>query len=815
MSSNLRERMVRLSLALFSNGMARALALGAAPAEAVEKKGRANVGPQGSRASARGLLVLALICAASVTLGVGVAQAGQLGAPTVTKVEPIKGPTAGGTVVKIAGTNFEAGATVTFGETQATNVLVVSATEITAETPAHAAGSVSVCVTEISGKGCLLNAFTYEEATTVTSVKPIEGPEAGGTAVKITGTNFEAGGTVTFGGVAATNVVRVSATEITANTPAHAAGSVTVCVIQGNTGKACLLNAFTYRLTPVLAGVTPNEGPEAGGTAVKITGEHFEAGATVTFGGVAATNVVRVSATEITAETPAHVAGEVPVCVTDANTEEGCKPAAFTYVAVPVLISVAPIEGAEAGGTKVTITGERFSAGATVTFGGVAATKVVRVSATEITAETPAHVAGAVAVCVTDAGGKECLLNAFTYVAVPVLISVAPTEGPETGGTKVTITGTNFEAGATVTFGGVAATKVVRVSAAEITAETPAHLAGAVTVCVTDIGGEGCKEEAFTYLAPIVTSVTPNEGTQVGGTAVEIVGNGFEAGATVTFGGVAATNVVVKSATKITANTPAHVAGAVAVCVTDAGGEGCMAEAFTYVVVSSPLTVTVYGEGEVSSSPAGISQCGPSGAVTCTNAFETNTEVTLTETPASGWDFAGWIGCKKATETTCKVTIVSATEVSAAFVKEGAKGETGAKGEKGPEGKQGTAGAAGAAGPAGAVGKEGPAGPQGKQGPPGKVEASDELVTCTKKGKKKKCTARLVSGTVKISANSARAVVSRHGVLYAVGRAASVHGRLALRLLPVRKLLRGRYQVTLISGSGRHEHVQLATITVS
>ena len=46
----------------------------------------------------------------------------------------------------------------------------------------------------------------------------------------ITGTNFAAGATVTFGGAAATNVVVVNSTTITATTPAGSAGAVTVTV---------------------------------------------------------------------------------------------------------------------------------------------------------------------------------------------------------------------------------------------------------------------------------------------------------------------------------------------------------------------------------------------------------------------------------------------------------------------------------------------------------------------------------------------------------------------------------------------------------
>src|SRR5205085_10011846 len=68
--------------------------------------------------------------------------------PTVTSVNPSNGSTGGGTGVTVAGTNFVAGATVTFGGTAATNVVVVSGTQITATTPAHAAGAVNVVVTK-------------------------------------------------------------------------------------------------------------------------------------------------------------------------------------------------------------------------------------------------------------------------------------------------------------------------------------------------------------------------------------------------------------------------------------------------------------------------------------------------------------------------------------------------------------------------------------------------------------------------------------------------------------------------------------------
>ena len=81
--------------------------------------------------------------------------------PMVRSAEPNNGSTAGGTAVTITGTNFAAGATVTFGGTAATNVTVVNSTMITATTLAHAAGAVTVTVTVNGQSGNLANGFTY------------------------------------------------------------------------------------------------------------------------------------------------------------------------------------------------------------------------------------------------------------------------------------------------------------------------------------------------------------------------------------------------------------------------------------------------------------------------------------------------------------------------------------------------------------------------------------------------------------------------------------------------------------------------------
>lgn len=84
--------------------------------------------------------------------------------PTLSGVSPDNGPAAGGTAVTLTGTNFTDVTGVTFGGDAATNVSVVSDTSITCDTPAHAAGAVSVLATNADGSNTANSAYTYNAA---------------------------------------------------------------------------------------------------------------------------------------------------------------------------------------------------------------------------------------------------------------------------------------------------------------------------------------------------------------------------------------------------------------------------------------------------------------------------------------------------------------------------------------------------------------------------------------------------------------------------------------------------------------------------
>jgi hypothetical protein len=83
-----------------------------------------------------------------------------IAAPTVSIVSPTTGPTAGGTLVSLAGTGLSTTTQVTFDGTPA-NFSVISDTLVSANTPPGTAGAVDVVVTNPAGSATAVGGFSY------------------------------------------------------------------------------------------------------------------------------------------------------------------------------------------------------------------------------------------------------------------------------------------------------------------------------------------------------------------------------------------------------------------------------------------------------------------------------------------------------------------------------------------------------------------------------------------------------------------------------------------------------------------------------
>ncbi|MCK9817524.1 putative Ig domain-containing protein [Pseudomonas sp. MAFF 302046] len=177
-----------------------------------------------------------------------------------------------------------------------------------------------------------------------------------------------------------------------------------------------------------------------------------------------------------------------------------------------------------------------------------------------------------------------------TYILVvgasstPTLTSAAPNSGSTAGATSVVLTGTNLTGATAVSFGGTAASSFIVNSATSITAITPAHAAGVVSVAVTTPSGTTPPNTAYTYAVPAPT---------VGPVSATVAANSSANPITLSLSGGASTSVAVTSAAS---HGTATASGNGITYTPTAGYSG--QDTFTYTATnasgtSSPATVTV------------------------------------------------------------------------------------------------------------------------------------------------------------------------------------------------------------------------------
>jgi hypothetical protein len=87
-----------------------------------------------------------------------------------------------------------------------------------------------------------------------------------------------------------------------------------------------------------------------------------------------------------------------------------------------------------------------------------------------------------------------------TLLPPPTITAVSPVSGPVTGGTRVALSGTNFAAVKSVTFGGVPGTSPTATSEGQLTVTVPPSAAlASVPVTVTTAAGSATASTGFTY----------------------------------------------------------------------------------------------------------------------------------------------------------------------------------------------------------------------------------------------------------------------------------------------------------------------------
>jgi len=235
----------------------------------------------------------------------------------------------------------------------------------------------------------------------------------------------------------------------------------------------------------------------------------------------------------------------------------------------PVITSVTPIYGPVPDPikkkyfTSVKIKGKNLdkSYKPYVRFGPVGA-KIKTNSSTELVVTAPFS-CGTVPVTVSNLGNQTSKNNAFTYLN-PIINSISPERGPFYGGNTISISGSGFnnEYGSLIVKFGSVPGKVKTRNSTTITVEVPPAPAGKESSSVdVTVNMSGAISNTYTYnyqLAPFISSISPNNGTKLGGTTVTITGKNlssvFDFGVIIGSYGVTVTS---KTATQIIGTTSA------------------------------------------------------------------------------------------------------------------------------------------------------------------------------------------------------------------------------------------------------------------
>ena len=187
----------------------------------------------------------------------------------------------------------------------------------------------------------------------------------------------------------------------------------------------------------------------------------------------------------------------------------------------PQVTSLVPASGPPAGGTAVKVLGSTLTGATAVNFGTTAATGMTVDSDTQISCVAPAGTGVVTVSVVTPTGSTPATPSSqFTYTTSGIVVTgLNPSEGLETGGTAVVISGSGFTGATQVLFGGFAATGFTVDNASQVTAVSPAGT-GTVDVLVATPAGTSAVSPAarFRYVAPGGGVATGGTGTGTGTT---------------------------------------------------------------------------------------------------------------------------------------------------------------------------------------------------------------------------------------------------------------------------------------------------------
>ena len=489
----------------------------------------------------------------------------------IDSVTPKVGPVNGSTIVRVAGTNFFA-TTDSDGVAMGTiscrfgSILVPATTVTTGEhgemfcvSPAvESSGSVSLEIAEdgldVTNSGWR---FDYVPDVHVTEAYPLTGPEGGGTAVTIMGPGFLGTETaICQFGAAGFRVTGhwLSRTTFVCDTPSQRPGSVRLSISTNGQQFVDVGLAFSYQPQETVRSISPRSGSVHGGTQVSVTGAGFVNSTDIAcrFGEhtgeaeyVDPTLVLcRAPATELTTQNAGGSSVSVSVSNNGFDYTASENPGAmFEYVPSFELLSVEPVGGPTAGGTILRVDGVGFgTAGVVNCVVDGAIIETILENAERLACVTPPVAnAGLVDVRLTNNGVEMSSTSASFHYHSPIEVAtVYPTVVPESGGSRLLVTGSGF-----MDMGALACVFSFPASTPQIpqAESTATYISDSLLSCTSPEGGGVGPADLYVTnngvdvsvsRVPLsvtskstVTKLWPSSGSTDGGTSVRVQGTGF------------------------------------------------------------------------------------------------------------------------------------------------------------------------------------------------------------------------------------------------------------------------------------------------
>ena len=309
---------------------------------------------------------------------------------------------------------------------------------------------------------------------------------------------------------------------------------------------------FSPGTDPTITGFTPTSGANTAALSITITGTNFRPNPSVIITNNSTSRTVTGTVTgNITIKCSLPLTG-LPfglynLTVRNTDGSSVTRENEFTVNnPAPAISSLTPTSGYTSGPATVTISGSKFVSGVLISLENSTSSlpgTVTSFLATKITGTFALHTlsTGTYNLTVTNPGGSNTTkpFTVFSPGSDPTITGFTPTFGVNTAALPITITGTNYRKGTTVTITNNTTSRTVTGTVTgNITIKCSLPLIGLpfglynLTVRNTD-GSSVTRENEFTVNnpAPTISSVTPSTGYTPGSVTVTVSGSKFVSGA--------------------------------------------------------------------------------------------------------------------------------------------------------------------------------------------------------------------------------------------------------------------------------------------